>query len=98
MISTNRERHPWPVPPLGACYVASSLEQKGHEVQLLDMLYLDNPSSEVFRKIKQFAPDMVGVSIRNIDNLDQQSSFFYLEGIKSDVIDPVHPSQVPRRC
>jgi radical SAM superfamily enzyme YgiQ (UPF0313 family) len=89
MISTNRERHPWPVPPLGACYVASSLEQKGHEVQLLDMLYLDNPSSEVFRKIKQFAPDMVGVSIRNIDNLDQQSSFFYLEGIKSDVIDPV---------
>ena len=89
LISSNRERHPWPVPPLGACYVASSLEREGYEVQLLDILYSDNPSSEISERVTGFAPDLVGISIRNIDNLDQQSSFFYLEDIKRDVIDPV---------
>ena len=83
------ERHPWPVPPLGACYVASSLEREGYEVQLLDMLYSINPSSEIAERIGQFAPDLVGISIRNIDNLDQQSPFFYLEDVKNNIIDPV---------
>jgi len=89
LISSNRERHPWPVPPIGLCYVASSLEREGYEVQLLDLLYSDNPSSEISERVSQFVPDLIGVSIRNIDNVDQQSSFFYLENIKRDVINPV---------
>jgi radical SAM superfamily enzyme YgiQ (UPF0313 family) len=89
LISSNREKHPWPVPPVGACYVASSLEREGYEVQLLDILYSGNPSSEISDRIGQFTPDLLGVSIRNIDNVDQQSPRFYLEDVKKNVIDPV---------
>ncbi|MCK5064928.1 MAG: cobalamin-dependent protein [Candidatus Fermentibacteraceae bacterium] len=89
LISANRERHPWPIPPIGACYIASNLESSGFDVQLLDVLFAENPSSAITEKIHQFMPDLVGVSIRNIDNVDQQSSCFYLTGVKEEVIDPV---------
>ncbi|MCK4505728.1 MAG: cobalamin-dependent protein, partial [Candidatus Aegiribacteria sp.] len=82
LISSNRERHPWPIPPIGACYVASSLEHSGFDVQLLDILFSENPSSAITEKIRRFLPDMVAVSIRNIDNVDQQSPYFYLTDVK----------------
>lgn len=89
IISSNRERHPWPVPPIGACYIASSLEREGFNVQLLDVIFSDNPSSEIVGKVRRFSPGLVAISIRNIDNLDQQSSRFYLEDIKENVINQV---------
>ncbi len=89
MISSNRDMHPWPIPPVGACYVASSLERAGFDVQLLDILFTENPSSVITEKISIFMPDMVAVSIRNIDNLDLQYSHFYLDDVKENVIYPV---------
>ena len=89
LISSNRERHPWPIPPVGACYVASNLENSGFDVQLLDIMFYENPTFEISDKIRQFMPDLVGVSIRNIDNVDRQSSCFYLTDVKNDVIDPI---------
>ncbi len=89
LISSNRDMHPWPIPPVGACYVASSLERSGFDVQLLDILFSENPSSVITERIRQFMPDMVAVSIRNIDNVDQQSPYFYLTDVKENVIDPV---------
>ncbi len=89
LISSNRERHPWPIPPVGACYVASSLERAGYDVQLLDILFTEDPSSVITEKICQFLPDMVAVSIRNIDNLDIKYSHYYLDDVKENVIYPV---------
>ncbi len=112
LISSNRERHPWPIPPIGACYIASSLERSGFDVQLLDVLFTEAPSSVITEKIRQFMPDLVGVSIRNIDNLDRQYSHYYLDDVKENVIDPVktatsvplvivgaaHPNPALRKC
>lgn len=92
LISSNRERHPWPVLPIGACYTASSLEKSGYEVQLLDILYSDDPASMITACIDQYKPDLIGVSIRNIDNVDQQDPFFYLEEVIEKVIEPVKKS------
>ncbi len=92
LISSNRERHPWPVLPIGACYTASGLEKSGYEVQLLDILYSDNPASMITACIDQYQPDLVGISIRNIDNVDQQDPFFYLEEVIEKVIEPVKKS------
>lgn len=89
LISSNRDMHPWPIPPIGACYVASSLERAGFDVQLLDILFSKKPSSAITEKISRFKPDLVAVSIRNIDNLDLQYSHFYLDDVKDNVIDPV---------
>ena len=89
LISSNREWHPWPIPPIGACYVASNLERSGFDVQLLEILFTEDPSSVITEKILRFEPDLVGVSIRNIDNVDQQSPCFFLTDVKKDVIDPI---------
>lgn len=89
LISSNRERHPWPVPPIGACYVASSLEAAGFEVDLLDLIFSRNPGRDITDRIDSFGPDLIGVSIRNIDNVDWRSPHFYLREVKDDVIDPV---------
>jgi anaerobic magnesium-protoporphyrin IX monomethyl ester cyclase len=89
LISSNRERHPWPVLPIGLCYVASSLEKSGFDVQFLDMQWLERSDGMIEKSIAVFKPDLVGVSIRNIDNVDQQAPFFYLEDVLKNVIEPV---------
>lgn len=94
IVSANRERHPWPVPPIGACYVASNLQESGFDVQLLDLLFSDDPASDVIHAIHRFKPDLVGVSIRNIDNLDQQSSYFYLDDVKTSLINSIKKATV----
>jgi len=89
LISSNRERHPWPVPPIGACYVASSLEEAGYEVDLLDILFSSDPRRDISDRIGSFGPDLIGVSIRNIDNVDWRSPHFYLREVRDDVIVPI---------
>jgi radical SAM superfamily enzyme YgiQ (UPF0313 family) len=86
LISTNMERHPWPVPPIGACYTASSLSDAGHDVDLIDLCWCD-PTSALEDRIGFFHPDLIGLSIRNIDNVDLHSPRFYLNRIRTEVVE-----------
>jgi lipid biosynthesis B12-binding/radical SAM protein len=85
LISSNTTTEPLPVYPLGMALIASSLEQNGHEVKQLDLLLnLDNATAALTRTIEAFNPEFIGVSIRNIDNVDSlsPSNTGYLTGIK----------------
>ncbi len=74
LISSNTTMEPLPVYPLGMALIASSLEQNGHEVKQLDLLlHLDNIVSKLTRSIVDFQPDFIGISIRNIDDVDSLS-------------------------
>lgn len=70
LLATNTETDPYPVFPLGMAVVASALAAAGHTVKQLDCLALGND----FRKIREgcrcFRPDAVGISLRNLDNVD----------------------------
>jgi radical SAM superfamily enzyme YgiQ (UPF0313 family) len=88
IISPNREVTPDPVYPLGAAYVAAAARKAGHEVDLLDVLFSDDVTAAVTDRIASFAPDLVGVSIRNIDNVAYPLSVSYM-GDNSTVIDAV---------
>ncbi|HEX2779431.1 MAG TPA: radical SAM protein [Gemmatimonadaceae bacterium] len=70
LVSTNRERAPYPVVPNGLACVASALEDAGHEVRVLDLMFARDPERDATRAARDFAPDVVGVSVRNIDNSD----------------------------
>ena len=87
MINSNQERSPWPVPPLGACAVASAAQEAGHEVRMLDLCFEPRPRRAVGRAVDEYRPDLIGVSVRNIDNVDWQSPQFYLPQVKADVVD-----------
>jgi anaerobic magnesium-protoporphyrin IX monomethyl ester cyclase len=70
LVSTNRERQPYPVVPNGLACVASALDAAGHEVRFLDLCFARDPVAAARRAAGDFMPSIIGVSIRNIDNSD----------------------------
>src|SRR3982751_410140 len=70
LVSTNRERQPYPVVPNGLACVASALDAAGHNVRFLDLCFARAPVSRARAVARAFRPDIIGVSIRNIDNSD----------------------------
>jgi radical SAM superfamily enzyme YgiQ (UPF0313 family) len=70
LVSTNRERQPYPVVPNGLACVASALDGVGHEVRFLDLCFSRDPVSSASNAARTFDPDIIGVSVRNIDNSD----------------------------
>jgi radical SAM superfamily enzyme YgiQ (UPF0313 family) len=88
IIGTNRNQFPMPVIPLGACMVADAAARAGHEVRLLDLMFHRDPLQAVRRELEKGRPDIVGLSVRNIDNNDIQSPDFFIRDILP-VIDSV---------
>ena len=70
LVSTNRERQPYPVVPNGLACVASALAAAGHQVRFLDLCFARDPVTASTNAAREFDPDVVGVSVRNIDNSD----------------------------
>src|SRR5690349_7823315 len=83
LVSTNRERQPYPVMPNGLACVASALEAAGHEVQFVDLCFSRNPERRAAATAGKFAPDVIGVSVRNIDNSDSIALRHYTPESKS---------------
>jgi radical SAM superfamily enzyme YgiQ (UPF0313 family) len=70
LVSTNRERQPYPVLPNGLACVASALSGAGHSVRFLDLCFEKKPVPAAIRAANEARPDVIGVSVRNIDNSD----------------------------
>jgi radical SAM superfamily enzyme YgiQ (UPF0313 family) len=91
-VAANRESVPYPVAPLGVAYVAGAARSAGHEVRLLDLCFSESVEADIAAAVQAFAPDLVGVSIRNVDNLTYPSSVSYLDEIAAAV------SSLRRHC
>ena len=88
LINSNRFKHPWPVIPFGLCYIATSLETNGnHQVSFLDLCFSADCEHDIHDSIRNFVPDVIGISIRNIDDTGGYNVHFLLEDVKKDVID-----------
>ncbi len=70
LLATNTTTDPYPVYPLGMAVVAQALVSAGHEVRQFDFLSSGRDAVALERAIMDFAPDCVGLSLRNIDNVD----------------------------
>ena len=77
LVSTNRERQPYPVVPNGLACVASALDAAGHNVRFLDLCFARDPVKRAREVAQSFRPDIIGVSVRNIDNSDAISLRHY---------------------
>ena len=78
IISTNRNKFPAPVMPVGACMVAGAAAASGHRVSFLDLMFEHDPTGAVRSAIERCRPEVIGVSIRNIDNNDMRSPVFFI--------------------
>lgn len=66
LISFNRYKIPDPVYPLGLTYLAEALLHVGHEVEFVDLIE-DDPTW--YDRARAFAPHLVGISVRNVDEV-----------------------------
>ncbi len=87
LISANTCTSPIPVYPLGMALIASALKDRGHKTSQFDLLCNKETNTEkdaLCRVLKGFRPDFVGISVRNIDNVDSLATKenWYLAGLK----------------
>lgn len=69
IAAANNEHKPDPVVPLGAAMVAGAARAAGHDVRLFDACFEPDPEAALAAAITSFRPDVVGLSIRNIDDV-----------------------------
>src|SRR3954452_14651945 len=86
LINSNREQSPWPAAPIGLGMVACATEKAGHEISFLDLAFAKNPAKEVRARVADFNPDVIGISIRNMDNCNFDAPRFYLDEVRDDVV------------
>ena len=73
LIATNRHQrlmsrmNARPV-PIGLAYIAAHLDPEQHELKVLDLMFSEDYLGDTERTVKEFEPDMVGISLRNLDN------------------------------
>jgi len=87
-ISSNTTIDPYPVYPLGMAVVSGAVKAAGHEVEQFDCLALGDEIS-LRERIEAFRPDLISISLRNIDNVDSFSGEdgWFLAQVKSLVTD-----------
>jgi radical SAM superfamily enzyme YgiQ (UPF0313 family) len=95
LVSGNREESDMRVLALGTACVAAAAENARHEVRSLDLLVEKNPESAVAQAIRDFSPEAIGVSVRNIDDQNMKNPRFLLEQARDAVRWCKQFSQVP---
>jgi anaerobic magnesium-protoporphyrin IX monomethyl ester cyclase len=81
-----------PVFPIGLCYIASSLQN--HEVHVFDPNISASPFFELEKRVKLIEPEVVGISLRNIDTTQKRDIFYYFKMLQPMVqlIKEIHPA------
>ncbi len=85
LISSNRATTPYPIYPLGVSVIAAALTAAGHKVQQFDFLQQKNSVDAIGEEVERFKPNLIGISIRNIDNINMINHKYYIETVKDIV-------------
>ncbi len=67
LISENRYKAPLMPYPLGVAYLAGNIDKKKHIVKVLDLMFEEDFKQSVDTAVKDFRPDIIGLSIRNLN-------------------------------
>lgn len=85
LISANTETSPTAVYPTGLARLAGAVRGAGHSVSQFDLL-VHGPAS-LQTALAESEPDLVGISLRNIDNADSSSARSYIDDYRALVRD-----------
>ena len=74
--------------PIGLAYIAGHLDHERHDVKVLDLMFSDDHLADVESAVKEFKPQMVGMSVRNLSNHSYLNTVWALP-ISKEVIDRI---------
>ncbi|MBF0387211.1 MAG: lipid biosynthesis B12-binding/radical SAM protein [Candidatus Omnitrophica bacterium] len=86
LISANTAETPYPVYPLGMGIVANALLKAGHAVKQFDFLHSGQSLEKLSDVLRAQAPALVGISIRNIDNVNALNEQHYINTVRQIVM------------
>jgi radical SAM superfamily enzyme YgiQ (UPF0313 family) len=95
LISANTEKMNMPVLPLGMACVAAAAQSAGHEVQTVNLMMQKDVRTPVAQAIKAFSPEVIGISVRNIDDQFMETPNFLLDSVRDVVSDCRSLSNAP---
>ena len=94
LISINTVKTPYIVHPLGMAHIAGALQQEGHHVLQYDVL-VEGGIDDLPRIFEKHKPDVIGISIRNIDTVDSADPQFFLNAALETINQIKQFSDVP---
>jgi len=95
LISANVATSPYPIYPIGMSMVAAALKNAGHEVELFDFLQNGCSFERVEEAVQAMKPGLVGVSIRNVDNVNLLHEQRYIDHVRQMVESIKKKASVP---
>ncbi len=85
LVDANTATTPYPVYPIGMSMVANALIKDGNQVHQFDFLQSNSSYEKLSLIIKKEEPEIIGISMRNIDNVNSVNEEKYTQVVKSIV-------------
>jgi len=86
LISVITENLFMTVLPLGPAYVAAAVRDAGHDIKMLNLRSGEDDYLKILEKeVNRFKPQVIGVSMRNVDDQTMKNTVFLLEPVKEVV-------------
>jgi radical SAM superfamily enzyme YgiQ (UPF0313 family) len=85
LIAANTERMNILPLPLGPALVAAATRKAGHDVSILNLMFEGNTQSAIRIGIREFRPQVIGISVRNIDDQNMADPKFLLPPVREVV-------------
>ncbi len=95
LISANTEPINMPIIPVGLGAVATATAKAGHEVELLDLMGVADTQPVIKEAVGRVQPDVIGISVRNIDDQHMEAPQFLLDQVKGVISDCRSLTNVP---
>ncbi len=94
LIATNRLTVPYPVYPIGIDYVIGAITPR-HTVDVIDLCADGSDPRDIGARIRAFGPDIVGLSLRNVDTSDSINAQAFVDDYKSIIAMVRQAADVP---
>ncbi len=85
LLSSNTEKINVIPLPLGLSLLAAAARREGHLVELVDLMAEEDNRQTIKEAISAFRPDVIGISVRTIDDQSMEKPRFLLDKVKQVV-------------
>ena len=89
LVSANTEKINMPVLPLGLACVAATTQKAGHDIKIVNLMDQQDSQGVLKEAIEELRPEVIGISLRNIDDQCQENPKFFLDSVRK-VIQECH--------